>query len=152
MNQTVRNLGMFIVVLGIIALVMGAIFIYQGFTKQDWLVSTMKAEQITFDINGKQVLIDSMQTAKQAGDTVREHRHNISPTYGDLLSGNKFDPTNPTQLTYAQALNLENYLYLAVATFGLITVVLASGGFMFLTGIALGATGLSLLRLSKSIS
>jgi hypothetical protein len=46
-------------------------------------------------------------------------------------------------------LNLENYLYLAVSSFGIVTAVLASGGFMLLTGIALGATGFALLKIAK---
>ena len=48
------------------------------------------------------------------------------------------------QLTYAQALNLENYLYLAVTAFGVFTVVKASGAFMIVMGLALGTTGYSL--------
>ena len=87
----------------------------------------------------------TVSTALQAaGDVVREHRHGISPTYGDLLAGGRFDPTNPTQLSYAQALNLENYLYLAVASFGVFTVVKGVGAFMIVTGLGLGITGYGL--------
>jgi len=53
------------------------------------------------------------------------------------------------QLTYAQALNIENYLYLAVTAFGVFTVVKAAGAFMIVMGLALGATGYSLWSLSK---
>jgi hypothetical protein len=62
----------------------------------------------------------------------------------------KFDPTNPTHLTYAQALNIENYLYLAVLGFGVISIVLATGGFMIITGISLGIIGLVLIKTAKS--
>ena len=51
-------------------------------------------------------------------------------------------------MTYAQVLNMENYLYLAVLGLGLTTVAMASGAFMVITGIALGATGIALFRLS----
>ncbi|GAI28689.1 unnamed protein product [marine sediment metagenome] len=37
------------------------------------------------------------------GDLVREHRRGIAPTYGDLLGGERFNPSDPKQLTYAQA-------------------------------------------------
>ena len=94
-------------------------------------------------------VIDSAREAEIAGDTVREHRHGIAPTYGDLLGEEKFNPTNPQQLTYAQALNLENYLYLAVLGFGVTQVVIGSGAFMVITGLALGGTGTALLKLNK---
>jgi hypothetical protein len=59
----------------------------------------------------------------------------------------KFDPTNPTDLTYAQAMNLENYLYMAVAAFGLIQVVMGSGAYMIIVGLAVFLIGLALYRL-----
>jgi len=55
-------------------------------------------------------------------------------------------------LSYAQALNLENYLYLAVLGFGVTDIVLASGVFMIIMGIALGATGVTLFALARRAS
>jgi hypothetical protein len=86
----------------------------------------------------------------EAGDTIREHRRSIAPTYSDLLGEGHYDPTDPQQLTYAQAMNLENYLYLAVVAFGLTQAVMASGVFMVITGLALGGTGAVLYRLQKA--
>jgi hypothetical protein len=149
MNKTIGYLGMAVIVLSVISLVIGIVFVQQGFSKQSWITDAMKQEKITFNIDGKQTVIDSAEKAEKAGDTVREHRHNISPTYGELLGDKQFDPTNPKQLTYAQALNLENYLYLAVATFGLITVVLASGAFMIINGLALGVIGFALVKIGR---
>jgi hypothetical protein len=91
-------------------------------------------------------IVDSSALAQTAGDIVREHRHGIAPTYGDLLGGEHFNPTDPTQLTYAQAMNIENYLYLAVTAFGVFTVVKVTGAFMIVTGLALGATGYALMK------
>ncbi|MFC2006146.1 hypothetical protein ACFLVG_04230, partial [Chloroflexota bacterium] len=119
-------------------------FIQQGFAKEAFLVEAMRQEQITFE--GVEGFVDSAEKAQVAGDTVREHRHGIAPTYGDLLGGDRFNPTEPRQLSYAQALNLENYLYLAVASFGVFTVVKAIGVFMIVMGLALGSTGFGLLR------
>jgi hypothetical protein len=149
MKTTVGKLGVTVIVLAVIVAIMGIIFLQQGFSKQSLLTHAMKQENITFEIDGKQTVIDNAEKAQKAGDTVREHRHSIAPTYGDLLDGKNFDPTSPKQLTYAQALNLENYLYLAVASFGLVTVVLASGGSMLLTGIALGMIGFALVKIAK---
>lgn len=148
MNKKVRNLSILVIVLAIISLAMGIVFIQQGYAKEAFLINAMKQEQIT--ITGVDGIVDNAQKAQIAGDTVREHRHSIAPTYGDLLGGQQYDPTDPTQLTYAQALNLENYLYLAVASFGVFQVVKATGAFMVLMALALGAVGFALLSIARS--
>ena len=145
----VRNIGRMLLVLGVVAIAMGAVFIYQGITKDSLVRSEMRAEKVTYGLPREAVdrgeVIDSAAAAQKVADTVREHRHNIAPTYDALLKGGKYDPTNPQHLTYSQAINLENYLYLGVLALGLTTVVLASGVFMIVTGVAIGATGLALL-------
>jgi len=147
MNGKVRNIGVFLIALAVVSLGAGATFVQQGFAKEAFLVQAMEQEQIQVD--GVEGVVDNAQEAQIAGDVVREHRHGIAPTYGDLLGGERFDPGEPRQLSYAQALNLENYLYLAVASFGLFTVVKAIGGFMILMGVALGATGYGLVRIGR---
>ena len=146
MNGITRYLGMFVILTAVIVLVIGVIFVQQGFSKEAFLVDAMEMEAIT--VEGVDGIVDTATEAQLAGDTVREHRHGISPTYGDLLAGERFDPTNPAQLSYAQALNLENYLYLGVASFGIFTVVKAIGAFMIVTSLGLGATGFGLIRKS----
>jgi hypothetical protein len=148
MNKKARNLGILVIALAVISLVMGIIFIQQGYAKEAFLIKAMKHEQIT--IEGVEGIVDNAQKAQIAGDTVREHRHGIAPTYGDLLGDERYNPTDPTQLTYAQALNLENYLYLAVASFGVFLVVKAMGAFMILMALALGAAGFALLSVARS--
>ena len=142
----VKKLGIIVIVFAVISLAMGIAFVQQGFAKEAYLVEAMKQEQIELD--GVEGIIDTAEEAQIAGDTVREHRHGIAPTYGDLLGGERFNPAEPEQLTYAQALNLENYLYLAVASFGIFTIVKATGAFMVVMGLALGTTGVGLIRLS----
>jgi hypothetical protein len=148
MNFRVRNLSLVVIFFGIIALAMGIVFVQQGFDKEAWLLQTMRQEQIQMpDESG--TIVDNAALAQAAGDIVREHRHGIAPTYGDLLGGEHFNPTDPTQLTYAQAMNIENYLYLAVTAFGVFTVVKATGAFMILMGLALSATGYALMKGSR---
>jgi len=65
-----------------------------------------------------------------------KHRQSIAPTYNDLLGGQPFDPTNTTQLKYAQAMNLQTNIYTAVLAFGLAQSIMANGAFMLATGIA----------------
>ena len=149
MNSKVSMLGLVVIILGIIALAMGIVFVQQGFEREAWLTQTMASEQIALP-DGSGTIVDNAALAEAAGDIVREHRHGIAPTYGDLLGDEHFNPTDPMQLTYAQALNLENYLYLAVTAFGFFTVVKASGAFMIVMGLALGATGYSLWSLGRA--
>jgi len=148
MNKTVRNLGLVVIIIGVMALAVGIVFIQQGFAQESWLVKAMETEQIAMP-DGSGVIVDSSDLAEKAGDLVREHRHGISPTYGELLGDEHFDPTNPTQITYLQAMNIENYLYLAVTAFGVFLVVKAAGAFMILMGLGLGATGYALWRTGK---
>jgi len=143
MNTKVRNLALVVIFFGVIALAMGIVFVQQGFDREAWLVQAMTSEQITMP-DGSGTIVDNAELAEAAGDIVREHRHGIAPTYGDLLGEEHFNPTDPMQLTYAQALNLENYLYLAVTAFGVFTVVKAAGAFMIVMGLALGTTGYAL--------
>ncbi len=147
MKTRFQNLGIIISILAVIALAMGAAFIQQGFAKEAFLVKAMTQEQIT--VEGVEGIVDTAEEAQLAADTIREHRHGIAPTYGDLLGGGRFNPTDPKQLSYGQALTLETYLYLAVASFGIFNVVKATGTFMLLTGVALGATGYGLISISR---
>ena len=147
MNTKLRNLGIVVIVFAVISLAMGVVFIQQGFAKETFLVEAMTQEQITFD--GVEGVVDNAEKAQLAGDTVREHRHGIAPTYGSLLGGGRFNPSEPSQLSYAQALNIENYLYLAVASFGIFTIVKVTGVFMIVMGLALGAIGYGLISTVK---
>jgi hypothetical protein len=94
--------------------------------------------------------INNAADAQKAADTIASHRRAMAPTYQDLLAGGRFDPTNPVHLSYAQAMNLENYLYMAVTAFGLIQVTMAVGVFMAITGVALGGGGLALYRMNRT--
>ena len=147
MDSMYRNLAKLVILLGIIGVIMGLVFIQQGFSKKSYMVDAMKLEKVTLgDVHApggnEDQVIDNAAAAQLAGDTIREHRRNIAPTYKDLMAGGRYDPANPKHLSYAQALNMENYLYLAVAGFGLVNVVLASGLFMIISGLAFMAIGL----------
>ena len=148
----VKTLAILVIILGIASIAIGGVFVGQGFAKNDLLVTAMQDEQITLGIEESDLMagevIDSAAEAQIAGDTVREHRHGIAPTYGDLLGEGRFDPSSMEQLTYAQALNLENYLYLAVLSFGVTQIALGVGAFMIIVGVALGATGIVLVKKS----
>jgi len=144
-----RVLSLLVLFIGVVAIIVGAVFIGLGAARDAQLKEAMRLEQVTLGIESELEgeVIDSLSEALQAGDTIREHRRGIAPSYGALLGEDRYDPTNLQHLTYAQAMNLENYLYLAVVAFGLTQAVMGSGAFMIITGIALGSTGIILYRL-----
>ena len=143
-----RYVAIAVLLLGLVSFAMGIAFIVQGQATAGYMRDAMQQEQITLGLEEGEV-VDSAAEAQAAGDVVREHRHGISETYSELLGEGRFDPTNPAHLSYAQALNLENYLYLAVLGFGVTTAVTVSGVFMIVTGIALGGTGIVLFELAR---
>jgi len=147
----IKNISIAVLFLGVVAIVLGAVFLAQGITKDNQLKEAMRQENVSLGIESELEgeIIDSLTEAMQAGDVIREHRRGIAVSYEDLLGEGRYDPTNPQHLTYAQALNLENYLYLAVVAFGLTQATIGSGAFMVVTGLALGGTGVALYRLRR---
>jgi len=144
-----RLLSLLVMSIGVVSIIMGGVFIGLGMSRDMQLKEAMRTEQVKLGIESElgDEVIDSLSEAMKAGDTIREHRRGIAATYEELLGEGRYDPTNPEHLTYAQAMNLENYLYLAVVAFGLTQAVMGTGVFMLITGIALGSTGLVLYQL-----
>jgi len=151
-----RYLSIAIVLLGVVALALGVVFVTEGIMKNNLIVTRMEVEKVTLAVDpdnpGTATQINNAADAQRAADLIATHRRGIAPTYQDLLNmgTGRFDPTNPTDLTYAQAMNLENYLYMAVTAFGLIQVTEAAGLFMVITGLALCGGGLVLFRMSRA--
>ncbi len=151
----IRLLSIIIAFLGVIGVVLGGVFVFEGVAKNKLIVDRMKVENITLSVpsgsGNTSVLtyVNDSSAAQKAADLIATHRRAIAPSYQALLGGKQFDATNPKQLTYAQAMNLENYLYLAVTAFGLIQVTMAAGAFMTVTGLALVFTGLILYKFSS---
>ena len=151
--KSIKIIGIIVLLLGIVGLGVGGAFAGIGIAKNNQITTSLRAEQITLGISTADVakgqVVDTLAEAQKAAETLTEHRRSIAPTYNDLLAGNKFDPTNLKQLTYAQAMNLQNNMYTAVVAFGLAQSIIANGAFMIVTGIALILVGCGLFKLSK---
>ena len=146
--KVTRIIALLVLLLGVGGLILGGVFIGQGVSKKGQLTEAMRVEHITLGIETELTgeVIDTMDEAIIAGDTIREHRRGIAPTYSDLLGDGRFNPEDTDQLSYAQALNLETYLYLAGVGLGLAQALIGSGVFMVVTGLALAGTGVVLYR------
>ncbi len=137
-----RNLGRVVLLLGLVALVIGVAFIGQGIAKNKMITETMQVEQITYggaeEIEG---VIDTAAEAELMADVLKEHRMEIG-IYSEL------DREDPQRDTILKAMTIENSLNLAQMGFGMVTVVIVSGIFMVIMGVAVSGTGLVLHRLS----
>jgi len=145
--------GLLVALLGVVSLVVGGLFVAQSVGKSHWIRDRAREEKLTFSLSPEQVakgnLVDSASEMKKAADTIGEHRRAIAPSYQELLNGGKFDPTNPQHITYSQAMNLENYLYLGVLGFGVTQLILGAGVFMIVVGVALAIIGMVLFVLAR---
>jgi hypothetical protein len=145
--------------LGIAALVMGVAFVVEGQSKANYIKEQMRAEAVTLASLGIEGaaegdIIDSAAEAEKVANVVKEHRLSIAPTYADLMAMSptgRYNPSIQAHLSYNQAMNLENYLYLGVAGLGLTTATIVSGVFMIVTGLGLSLTGLALGRLARKV-
>ena len=157
MERLGRFISIAIIGLGIAAMAIGVAFVVEGQSKANYIKQEMRAEQVTTAILGipgadPDNLIDSAAEAEAVANRIKEHRLSIAPTYADLMAMSptgKYDPSIPAHLSYNQAMNLENYLYLGVASLGLTTVTIVSGVCMIVTGLALSLTGLALAPLVR---
>lgn len=153
--KMLKYLGIGVMLLSVAALVIGVVFIAEGIMKNNLIVDRMNVEQVSLNLDPEHpdvfTPINNADDAQKAADIIAEHRRSIAPTYQDLLNQGtgRFDPTNPDDLTYAQAMNLENYLYMAVTAFGLIQVTIATGVFMVVVALAIGVVGFLLWRFSR---
>jgi len=154
--NTIKIIGIVVLILGLVGLGVGGAFVGMGIAKNNQISTALRAEKVTLGISTEDVskgqVVDTMSEAQKAADTLTEHRRSIAPTYSDLLAGARFDPTNATQLTYAQGMNLQNYMYTAVIGFGLAQSIIANGAFMIATGLALVVVGFAMFKLSKKTS
>jgi hypothetical protein len=154
--KLIKVLGLLVLIAGVASIAIGAVFIAEGVMKNNLIVDRMNIEQVSLALDpnnpGVYTAINNSEDAQKAADTIAAHRRTIAPTYQDLLGGKPFDSTNATQLKYAQAMNLENYLYMAVTAFGLIQATMANGAFMVIVGLAIGGTGLALYLIARKQS
>lgn len=151
-----RKLSIAVVLLGAIVIIMGMVYVYQGISKEILVRDGMRDERVTYLLPREEVergnIIDTAEEAQKVADTIKAHRRSIATTYDDLLKGGQYDPANPQHVIYTQAINLENYLYMAVLAYGLTTVVLTSGVTSIAIGVCLILVGLAMNRSGRKVA
>lgn len=144
--RTILTIG--IIVLAVVVIAAGAVSIVLGTTNSKAVSDQLKEQKVSlrvFDENApSDALITNASQARLAADTLAEHLKNIAPSYSELLGGKRFDPTNPTQLTYVTGMNLQGQMNLAALAFGLTTVLTFFGVVLILIGIVLLIVGIDI--------
>jgi uncharacterized membrane protein len=169
MLSKIMPLSRIVMIMAVAALVIGIVFVAMGVSKANWIQDQMASEKVSVSVYGGNATtggyIDNAAEAQAAADRIKEHRHNIAPSYGNLTSygtGGRYDPTNlnpyppnpnitigEAMLEYTQALNMENYLYMGVFALNFTQVVTVIGVFMILVGIALMAVWAAIRKKKK---
>jgi hypothetical protein len=137
-----------IIILAVVVIACGAISVALGATNSNSVASHLKDQKVSlrvFDENApSDALITNASEARLAADTLATHLKSIAPSYADLLAGKRFDPTNPTQLTYVTGMNLEGQMNLAALAFGLTTVLTFFGVVLIVIGFVLLLVGIDI--------
>ena len=125
-----------LLVLAVISLAFGAAFIYQGINANNMLAKELAVEKVTYtaeDAKGAiKDFVDTPDEAKVMSEILREHRIDNFGYYTEL----KRDDPNRDQIL--KAITMETSLNLAQMGFGLATVIIVTGVFMIVMGVALG--------------
>jgi hypothetical protein len=144
--RTILTFG--IIVLAVVVIACGAVSVALGQTNSKSVSDQLKEQKVSlqvFDENAPAgVLITNASDARLAADTIAGHLKKIAPSYSDLLAGKRFDPTNPTQLTYVTGMNLEGQMNLAALAFGLTTVLTFFGAVLIVIGVVLLIVGIDI--------
>ena len=153
--STIKIAAIIVLLLGIVGLGIGGAFVGIGFSKNNQIATYLRAEKVTLGLSAADIakgkVVDNLTEAQNAALALTKDRQSIAPTYNALLAGKIFDPTNLTQLTYAQAMNLQTNIYTAVLAFGLAQSIMADGAFMLATGIAFIVVGIVFYGLAKKL-
>jgi hypothetical protein len=141
--RTTMTIG--IIVLAVVVIVSGGLSIWMGQTNQATITQHLQEQKVSLRIFDENAPADAVITnaaeARLAADTLAEHLQSIAPSYSDLLAGQRFDPTNPTQITYVTGMNLEGQMNLAALAFGLTTVLTFFGAVLLVIGVVLLIVG-----------
>ena len=142
------KLATVVLLVGILSVVMGGFFIYEGVAKGNLITASMELEKAKYNsadgtIDG---VINTSQEAAAMAAVLREHRFTQYGYYSDLK---KDDPKRDQIL---KAMTMENSLNLAQLGYGLTDVVKGTGVFMAMIGLTFIVGAASAFRAGARVS
>jgi hypothetical protein len=137
-----KKFATFVLLVGVVCVLIGGFFVYQGISKSNLVINAMRSENITYggaggDING---IIDTSAEAATMAAILNTHSHEQFGNYSQL----KRDDPNRQQIL--NAMTMQNALNLAVMGSGVAEMAEGTGGFMLIIGLSLVAGGAIALR------
>ena len=142
-----RFVALGVIIVGVVSLVLGTVFIVQATATSAEIRAGLQDENVTLGLPAEEEegyiagnVVDTTAELKAAQDILLEHMRNSYGTYGDT------GRDSPERTQYLDGLTLMNSMYVATMGYGVTTLITGIGAFMIIAGIALGATGVLLLR------
>lgn len=139
-----KFLTVLVLLIAIASLAVGSVFVFMGFSRQNEVKANLEAEKVSYNLTDDKAAspkpVETMAELEKLASTLKMHRDSMAPSYSELTAKNpdhKFDPTNPLNLSYAQGMNLENSVLIAVLSFGMTWMMIGVGAFMIIVGLAL---------------
>ena len=139
-----------VLILAVVSLVLGAVFIVEGTTVSGEIREELQAEKVTLGLPGEEDegyiagnVVDTTAELQAAQSVLLEHMRDSYGTYGDTERGSE------ERVSYLDGTTLMNSMYIAEMGFGVSTVIIVSGAFMVIAGLALGTISVCQLRLNK---
>jgi hypothetical protein len=137
-----RKFATFILLIGVLCVLIGGFFVYQGFSKSNLIVNAMRTENISYGgadgtIDG---IIDTPTEAAEMAGILNMHRHENFGNYTELQRD------DPNRQQILNAMTMENSLNLAQMGAGVADMAKGTGAFMLIIGLALSTSAVIALR------
>lgn len=140
-----NTVALLFIVAGIVSLVVGGSFIFQGFDKANLIAEAMTFEKVSYNSAGGEIvgIVDTPEEARAMAGILREHR---TQQFGYYTQLKRDDPGRQQILN---AMTMENALNLAALGYGITDMAKALGAFIGILGSIFIASGVVLTRPGK---
>jgi hypothetical protein len=152
---SLKHISILATILGFISIVIGGIFIGIAQHENSYITSQLRDQGVTLGLTQDQIakgeVVHNAAEAQTAAATLAKHLKSIAPSYSALMASNpsgRFDPTNPTDLTYGQGLNLLNSMNIVILGYGVVEAITGTGAALVVVGLGLATGGLIMLKLA----
>ena len=124
-----------VLALGIVVAVAGVVLFVAGLTARGEVIQGMLDEEVTTEIDGEEVPVNSARTAMNQYNLIKDH------TLGSFGSYSSLEREDPRRDTYVRGLTLRNSLVIGRMGLQISLLISGLGVLFFLTGASLGLIG-----------
>ena len=124
-----------VLAIGLVVLVIGVVLVVLGIAARSEVITGMKDEEVTTEIDGKDVPVTSARAAMNQYDLIKSH------TLGSFGSYSSLERDDPRRDTYLRGLTLRNSLVIGRMGLQISLLIIGLGALFILTGASLAITG-----------